>query len=425
MTKFASGRTAPFLGFGVAQPVPIALNAAAYAGAFVYGQDGQMYFSNGTAWLLNAPQYFDRTGPNAAPARPVLVLGQDALAVPEANVDLALVLRGTGALQVDVPDNTVTGGAKRGEAAVDLQNERTNADQVAGANRSVIAGGRRNKIDPAAVVSFIGGGQDNVATGVVSVVGGGNGNTASGTRSTLGGGEFNVASGNRSVVGGGTSNVASNDRSTVGGGASNTASGGHSTVGGGLFNVADGDRSVVVGGGRGTARGTIGRIVLPGQGGFVSDSGATNLGTAQCSLMVLRRETTDATADVPINANNGGNTADNGPVMPDNSVYAFRGQIVCRQVGGAAGTVGDSKAWEISGAIKRGSGAGSVALLGTPTITVLGADAGLGANNSTGAVASIVTDATHGLLRVRGTGEANKTLRWVATLLLTEVVASV
>jgi len=396
MTTFASGRSAPLLGFGVAQPVPITLSAAAYAGAFVYGQDGQMYFSNGTSWLLNTPQFFDRTGPNASPGRPVLVLGQDAQLAPETNVDVAIALRGIGALSIDVPDNTIAGGNKRGEAAIDFQNERTNADQVAAANRSVISGGRRNKIDTSAVTGTIGGGQDNLLSGGASA-----------------------------TIAGGTTNVASAAQTTVGGGNGNTASGTLAVVCGGGSNVADGARSVVVGGSRGTTRGTTGRIVFSGHGGFVGDTGSSNLGTAQASLVVIRRETTTGAAGQTITTNNGGLTADNMPVMPNNSVYAFRGQVVCRQVGGSAGTVGDSKAWEISGAIKRGANAASVALLGTPTITVIGADAGLGANNSTGATLGVSANATNGYLAVNATGEADKTLRWVGTLLLTEVVATV
>jgi hypothetical protein len=49
-TRFASGR-GTLVGRGIALPVPIALEPAAYAGAYAYGEDGLVYYCDGTVWL--------------------------------------------------------------------------------------------------------------------------------------------------------------------------------------------------------------------------------------------------------------------------------------------------------------------------------------------------------------------------------------
>jgi hypothetical protein len=73
------------------------------------------------------------------------------------------------------------------------------------------------------------------------------------------------------------------------------------------------------------------------------------------------------------------------------------------------------------GAIKRGANAAATALLGTPTITVVGADTNLGANNATGAIIAVAANTTLGGLVINVTGQTNKNLRWVATVETTEV----
>lgn len=83
--------------------------------------------------------------------------------------------------------------------------------------------------------------------------------------------------------------------------------------------------------------------------------------------------------------------------------------------------MGDCKTWDIVGSIKRGAAAANTALLGTPTITVLGADTNLGADNTTGAIIAITADTTNGGLLITVTGQTDKTLRWVATVHTTEV----
>ena len=98
-------------------------------------------------------------------------------------------------------------------------------------------------------------GINNIFTGP-AYVGGGEDNQASGTWSTVGGGRNNIASGNYATVGGGglgygsylSGNTASGHAATIGGGFGNVASGGSSTVNGGDENRATGPWSTVAGG---------------------------------------------------------------------------------------------------------------------------------------------------------------------------------
>lgn len=88
----------------------------------------------------------------------------------EANVDLAMIPRGNGGFMLSIPDGTATGGNKRGNYAVDLQTERNQAGQVAGAGNSAVLGGFANRADGNYSVAL--GGRVNVAGGNYSIAGG-------------------------------------------------------------------------------------------------------------------------------------------------------------------------------------------------------------------------------------------------------------
>lgn len=101
----------------------------------------------------------------------------------EGNIDAALVPKGTGAILAQAPDNTATGGNKRGASAVDWQTNRTAATQVASGAASVISGG-----------------VSNTASGSVSTVSGGGNNTASGQFSSIPGGRNATTNGLTGVL---------------------------------------------------------------------------------------------------------------------------------------------------------------------------------------------------------------------------------
>jgi len=322
---------------------------------------------------------WNRSAPNSD--RPVAIIGPDLSQPQPNNIDIAIVPRGTGSISLAVPDGASVGGNKRGNTSIDLQLSRVTATQVASGTNSALIGGSQN-----------------TASGSQSVALGGSQNTASGSEAVVLGGNFNTANASGAVAIGGSSNTASQLNAAVGGGGSNTA---------------DGSYSVIPGGHQGRARGLTGRLSLA-SGSF------TIAGDAQYGLMVLRRITTNTTP-LDLTSTNAVASSINIPVLPDNSLYAFRGQVVCIQAAGAAGTVNDCKTWDVSGSIKRGAGVATTALLGTPTITVMGADTNLGATNAGGAIIAITADTTNGGLLITVTGETDKTLRWVATIHTTEV----
>lgn len=112
------------------------------------------------------------------------------------NINLVLSSSGSGAITVQVPDGTITGGNVRGGRAIDLQFERNNVAQVASGNQSVLIGGRRNRATTS--YSACVGGQENTATGGGCFVG--NGNSALGTDSVTVGGQSVTASGAYSMA---------------------------------------------------------------------------------------------------------------------------------------------------------------------------------------------------------------------------------
>jgi hypothetical protein len=280
----------------------------------------------------------------------------------------------------------------------------------------VVVGGGNNQATGS--YSFIGGGGDagtsgnrNVASGDWSVVGGGRKNTASGIASFVGGGGVyqgntggsfpNLASGNHASVVGGLTNTASGESSFIGGGYSNQSSAIYSSILGGTSNISSGNGSSVLGGYNGTTRGISGNHVISACQSPITSAN----GVSQSAILILARQTTDATATVlcsDANAASGTNQV----ILPSNSAYYFRGEVVAGVTG-----AGDTKGWYVEGVIKRGAGVGTTALVGTATVTSLYADVGA----STWAVTALA-DTTNGGLKITVTGQASTTIRWVAKI---------
>ena len=267
----------------------------------------------------------------------------------------------------------------------------------------VVVGGGNNQATGS--YSFIGGGGDagtaanrNVASGDFSVVVGGARNTASGIGSFVGGGGFNGSAF--------AANTASGTISTIAGGIGNTASGVGTGILGGFGNIASSTYSSVLGGTQATTRGIIGNMVASGSNAPIASSS----GVSQFAILVLGRETTDATATA-LCSNTSAASTTNQVILPNNSAYYFRGEIISGVTGG-----GDTKGFFIEGVIKRGANAASTALVGTPTVTSNYADAGA----STWTIA-VTADTTNGGLAVTFTGQASTTIRTVAQIRTTEM----
>jgi hypothetical protein len=263
------------------------------------------------------------------------------------------------------------------------------------------------------------GGGNNQATGSYSFVGGGgdagtstNRNVASGDWSFVGGGAKNTASGNGSVIVGGGSdgttfagNTASGASSAVLGGGNNSAQGTESATVGGSSNTASGNRSIVLGATSGTTRSIAGYTVFPASVGPLATTGGN-----QAALLILAKQTTDATATV-LTSNTSAAAATNQIALPINSAYFFKGEVIA-----GVTAAGDTKGWSIEGVIKRATTAASTALVGTPTVTSLYGDAGA----STWSVA-VTADTTNAALKITVTGQASTTIRWVAQIRTTEM----
>ena len=261
------------------------------------------------------------------------------------------------------------------------------------------------------------GGGNNQATGAYSaILGGGdagtaaNRNVASGDWSFVGGGQGNIASGIGSVVVGGgyngsvRTNTASGISSCVLGGGNNTASGNYSVVGG-YTNTVSGNFGSIFGG-YGTTRGITGNTVFSPC--FQPVSATT--GSSQTGLLVLGKQTTDATATA-LTSDGGAASGTNQVILPNNSAYFFTGEVVSGKTAG-----GDTKGWTIEGVIKRGANAASTALVGTPTVVSTYADVGA----ATWAIA-VTADTTNGGIRVTFTGQAATTIRTVCQIRTTEM----
>jgi hypothetical protein len=265
----------------------------------------------------------------------------------------------------------------------------------------VVVGGGNNQATGS--YSFIGGGGDagtagnrNVASGDWSFVGGGIKNTASGAGAFMGGGGYNN---------GVYANTASGVSSVVGGGTGNNNSGLVGVLGGGYFNTTNSTCGSIIGGAWGTTRGITGYTVFPA---CLQPVAGVN-GASQASLLILGRATTDATATVLTSDSSAANGT-NQVILPNNSAYYFRGEVVSGVTGG-----GNTKGWYIEGVIKRGANAGATTLVGS-TATSLYADAGA----ATWTI-GLTADTTNGGLAVTFTGQAATTIRTVCQIRTTEM----
>ena len=266
------------------------------------------------------------------------------------------------------------------------------------------------------------GGGNNQATGAYSFIGGGgdagtaaNRNVASADWSTVVGGVGNQATGIGAFVGGGgvylgtvNGNNASGVFSVVGGGLGNQTSGQGAFIGGGYTNYANGNYSVV-NGYNGTSRGIDSAFILSSRNsnntqGF-SQSGWYNLSVS-----------TTTTGAVALSSNSNAAGTTNQVVLPNGqtgtvSVYTFRVLISAHN---SANTT-DIAGWQILGVISRGNGVGTTALVGTPTVTLLGATSGaISAGWGTLSNVAAVADTTNGALQIQVTGVASTTIRWSA-----------
>ena len=283
----------------------------------------------------------------------------------------------------------------------------------------VVVGGGNNQATGS--YSFIGGGGDagtaanrNIASGDWSFVGGGQKNTASGVGAIIVGGGLNsaslavgnTASATNAIVVGGQGNAVTGIYGFLGGGSANAVNQQYATITGGYTNTANGQFSAISGGSYANARSITGYQVFSACFSPI----ASGSGLSQSALLILGRQTTDATPTVLTSDANAAGTT-NQVILPNNSAYYFKGEVVSGVTGG-----GNTKGWTIEGVIKRGANAASTAFVGTPTVVSGFADVGA----ATWTIA-VTADTTNGGLAVTFTGQAGTTIRTVAQIRTTEM----
>jgi hypothetical protein len=251
------------------------------------------------------------------------------------------------------------------------------------------------------------GGSLNTASGNYSAIVGGDSNTATNTRSFVAGGLTNSAGGISSAVVGGQSNTASGSNSAVFAGDSNIISAGtNCVIVGGAAHSGNADSAIIIGGRYGNTRSIQGNTVSPASLRPITSTS----GVSQSVLLVLGKQTTDATATVLASTNAAADTT-NQVILPNNSAYYFKGSITAGVTG-----AGNSSMWSFEGGIKRGAGVGTTVLVGTPVVNLVAQDSGA----STWVVA-LTADTTNGGLAVTVTGQASTTIRWVCKVETTEM----
>lgn len=311
----------------------------------------------------------------------------------EANVNAAIIPKGTGAIVASVPNGAASGGNSRGQHAVDLQTSRTAANQVSSANYSTI-----------------GGGQDNQASGQWSTIGGGYSNYGYSNGFTISGGYDITNGGTYSTVGGGVSNnLNSGYGATLSGGDTNYVNGDWSTLGGGYLNQTNATASSILGGRQANAYLYGCRAHSAGQFAALAD--------AQYMELFMRRAITGTTiAELFLD----GSSAR--AILPStNAIWNARVQLVAvvQSVGNGTCTLGDTYISEHMVGIKR---------IGTTTSLVGTAQATATAQadtNMSSAVTTISADNTNEALKVEftppSTAGTTTVIRVFATVQLSQI----
>jgi hypothetical protein len=201
--------------------------------------------------------------------------------------------------------------------------------------------------------------------------------------------------------------VASGTGAMLPGGSGNTASGANSFAGGDT-STASGIASVAIGSNCSASANyahAVGRYATATHlSEFARASGRfSSTGDAQVSYFVARNETTNATQkELFLDSSSVQIT------IPSDSTCLFLCNIVARRTGGTV----QSAAYQITGVIRNDGG--STALLGAITKTVIYEDAAAWD-------VTAVADNTNDALAIKVTGEASKTINWVADVQLVQV----
>ena len=354
--------------------------------------------------------YFTEAQSTASPNATVNVDSLTAIA-STTNADFVIKPKGTGSILASIPDDTTTGGNKRGLQCTDLQTKRTAATQVATGNYGVIGGGYGNQITSGEGSTIAGGygctitGAYAFATGLANTVGlrgfaAGISNTITGSANSSLGDANTITNGGASFAAGNNITISSSFYAAATG-RDHTVSG-SDTFTAGYLHTNNGQGSAVFGA-RGSANSTMTRLVI-GTKGFVA-------GGSQASRFVSGARTTNAVAKILVAFFEDDATSQsyNQLVLANNSSVRFKGTIIGRQSGST-----NTSAWDIDGIIQRGTTAGSTTLLISNVNVVQ--------NTPAWGTPTLAANTGFGCLTVNVTGAATTNIQWTCSLDTTEVI---
>lgn len=204
-----------------------------------------------------------------------------------------------------------------------------------------------------------------------------------------------IASGSESLAMHRNSHATGAESTAIG---SNAQATGTSSVALGSACIASGQRSLA-----------IGTFSSANQYGMLAHCVSTfqTTGDAQYERYMQRRVTTNSTATELSNDGNAPAASTRIAIASD-STYAFEALVVARRTDAD----NESAGYKITGVID--NNAGTTALVGTPTVTIL-------AEDTAAWDIAVTADNTNDALVFTVTGENAKTIRWVATVHLTKV----
>jgi hypothetical protein len=131
------------------------------------------------------------------------------------------------------------------------------------------------------------------------------------------------------------------------------------------------------------------------------------IGDAQTGLYVLRNTTTNASnQDLFLDG------VSARLLVPNNSVWVFDVLVTARRIDATGGGAG----YKFTGVVRKDTTSGSLTFIGTPSKQVLGKTNGPWN-------ASVIADTTNGGITIQVSGEGGKTIRWVATVITSEVTS--
>ena len=352
--------------------------------------------------------YFTEAQSTASPNATVNVDSLTAVA-STTDADFAILPKGAGAILARVPDNTGTGGNKRGQYALDLSRTAGAGNTyIAGGNYDIILGGTRNS-SATGTYSFIANGDFNSCTGQYGTILNGNNNSVTGARGIVLNGWYSQANGANALAGAGLYNYA-NGSNSVALCNGTTASGngamtiGQATTGSGQNSFAGGNGSIadaINGFAIGDLASTNGV-----RNKFVIGGGGYSVGGTQAAIAQLDGRTTGTTPTVLLanTQNAGGILASTQFTLPNNSLMRVKGSIQGKQSGST--NVG---VWDFDAVLVRGATASTIIIAGTPSISLVVNTGGFG--NPT-----ITVNTTIGCMTVTVTGLAATNIQWACRI---------